>query len=102
MQDSIFITGRQIAWCILHSAIGIFLFSCYSSRDLSNRNLSDIYHKSEQVFHPEFAVVHRTDTSSVLYVKVNPKEFLYMRQADDRFKASFNIHYNLLESYEST
>src|SRR6266478_2066432 len=87
----------------LYSAVCCtLLFSCYSSRDLSNRNLSDVYRKSEQVFHPEFAVYHSSDTSSMLYVKINPKELLYMRQPDDRFKASFKINYSLLESYEST
>jgi len=82
--------------------LSVFLYSCFSSRDLSNRNLSDVYRKGEQLLHPEFAIFHSSDTTSALYIKINPKEFLFMRQPDDHFKASFNIHYNLLESYEST
>jgi GWxTD domain-containing protein len=91
-----------VTFLVVPLVFSVFLYSCYNSRDLSNRNLSDVYRKGEQLLHPEFVIFHSSDTTSTLYVKINPKELLFMRQPDDRFKASFNIHYSLLENYEST
>ncbi len=93
-------TLRRFSFLFL--TICFLLISCFGPRDLSTRNLSEVYRKSWQVLHPEFAVFLQSPTSAVLYAKINPKEFLYMRHGDDRFKASFTIRCNLVESYEST
>ena len=76
------------------------LTGCFAPKDLSNRNLSNIYGRTEAYFHPEFAIYH-ADTSSVLFAKLNKQDFLFMRQQDDRFQANFTIHCALVESYDN-
>src|SRR5689334_9541423 len=75
--------------------------SCVGTRDLSAVNLSNLYRNAEHFFHPEFTVVHSSDSTSRLLVLLNTKEFLFSRQPDDKFKAFFRIHYRLAEAYES-
>jgi GWxTD domain-containing protein len=95
--------GRIFYWLSVSLiTVSILFSSCWETRDISNRNLADYYRNTEHFFHPEFAVHHTSATASTVLVKLDPKEFLFVRQADDRFKAMLSLHYDLMESYETT
>ena len=76
-------------------------FSCTGTKDLSVVNLAGLYRSDDRFYHPEFTVMHQSDTTSKLMVKLNTKEFLFSRQPDDKFNAFFSIHYRLADAYES-
>ncbi|MCX6275700.1 MAG: GWxTD domain-containing protein [Bacteroidetes bacterium] len=75
--------------------------SCTGTKDLSVVNLSNLYNAGDRIYNPEFLVHHLSDTTSKLSILINNKLFLFSRQNNDRFSASFTIHYKLAESYES-
>src|SRR5687768_15625682 len=75
--------------------------ACTGTRDLSVVNLSNVYRNADHLFHPEFRIVHQTDSTSLLLVRLNTREFLFSRQNDDRFNAFFTVRYRLAEAYES-
>lgn len=85
----------------LTSLILLGMASCTGTRDLSVVNLSNLYRNADQIFHPSFSVAHQTDSTSRLIIRINTKEFLFSRQADDHFKAFFTVSYRLAEAYES-
>jgi len=73
---------------------------------VSNRNVSYIYNPSSTVIHPEYMVHHNKDTSSLLFVKINTDELLFIYQGDDDNneggeKARVRIHYCVYSSFNS-
>ncbi|MFH1004477.1 MAG: GWxTD domain-containing protein [Bacteroidota bacterium] len=88
-------------FCILHFTFCI-LQSCSSSRSVSIENLSNIYKREQSALHPQFAIFHRTNTTSELHFKINSNELLYTKQTgNDNFTARISIHYKLIASYET-
>jgi GWxTD domain-containing protein len=87
------------------SRLFIFLFftvSCFSVRDISSSNMSAEYRGNEKDFHPDFIAFNESDTVIKLFVRLQPSEFLFARQPDDKFRAFITIHADLINSYEDT
>ena len=82
------------------SAFLILNFSCSSTGDIQNQNLSYLYRKDKLHFNIRFNVWHFSADSSQLFVLLDPKEFLYKR-SDDFFTAEVSVAYRLVESYEN-
>ncbi|HLG34055.1 MAG TPA: GWxTD domain-containing protein [Bacteroidia bacterium] len=91
---------NNFSFLILYSAFLILNFSCSTPGNIQNQNLAYLYQPVKQHFSPEFAVWNFSDDSSRLYVRLNPKEFLYTRSGEN-FTANFSIAYRLVESYEN-
>ena len=75
--------------------------SCTGTKDLSVVNLSNLYNAGDRIYNPAFVVHHLSDTTSKLSLLLYNKLFLFSRQSNDHFSASFTIHYKLTEAYES-
>lgn len=86
---------------VLSLFVFVFLTACFSGRDLSTTNMVSYYRATDNVLHPEITYHNTVDSSTVLYVKVHPDEFLYVRQPDESFKSFIRIYAELVESYES-
>src|SRR5258705_12556915 len=91
---------RPFLFCLLPIACCLFVFSCSTPGNIQNENLAYLYQPVKQHFSPEFTVWNFSDDSSRLYVRVNPKEFLYTRSGEN-FTSNFSIAYRVIESYES-
>ena len=65
--------------------------SCYTSRDLSTKNMASFYKPTDNIYHPEFSAWNQRDSSIQLFVKVIPAEFLYVRQSDEGFKSFLKV-----------
>src|SRR5258706_15626072 len=92
--------NRFFLFYLLLFAFCVFIFSCSTPGNIQNQNLAYLYQPVKQHFSPEFAVWNFSDDSSRLYVRINPKEFLYTRSGEN-FTSNFSIVYRLVESYES-
>jgi GWxTD domain-containing protein len=80
----------------------LLLISCLPARDISTMNMASDYRTSEKFFHPEFVTYNKSDSIVQLFVKVLPSEFLFVRQADESFRAEINIYAEVIGSYENT
>ncbi|MBK5286747.1 MAG: GWxTD domain-containing protein [Bacteroidia bacterium] len=92
--------NRRLLFLILNSAFCVLHFSCSTPGNIQNQNLAYLYQPVRQHFSPEFSVWNFSDDSSRLYVRINPKDFLYMSTGEN-FAANFSIAYRLIESYEN-
>ena len=62
------------------------------------KNVAKLYNPSASKIHPAFSVYHNNETSSILFVKVFPKELLFsMANPEGEYKASFRVSFNLAE-----
>ncbi len=76
--------------------------SCYTSRDLSTKNMASFYKPTDNIYHPEFSAWNQRDSSIRLFVKVIPAEFLYVRQSDAGFKSFLKVMLEVVHSYDDT
>src|SRR5258706_11438910 len=90
--------NRGILFLILNSVFLILNFSCATPGNIQNENLSYLYRKDKQHFSVKFNVWHFSNDSSQLFIRVDPKEFIYKRSGDF-FTAEVFVRYRLLESY---
>lgn len=80
----------------------IVLASCYTTSRVSNQNLSYLYWKESSILHPQYRVFHKSDSITVIYYHIWPKELLFIREdSKGEFTSHYQIHYNLYPSYES-
>lgn len=91
--------NRGALLLILHSALCILNFSCSTPGNIQNQNLSYLYRKDKRHFTADFKVWNFSGDSSRLYVRLDPKEYLYKRDGDF-FTAEVSLGYRLVESYE--
>ncbi|MBP6333903.1 MAG: GWxTD domain-containing protein [Bacteroidia bacterium] len=84
----------QILICIL-------LVSCYSAKDISTQNLVAVYRTTEHVFQPEFSLFHLNDSTTRLSIRLKPDDFLFVRQADNSYKANLKVTILKTYSYEA-
>lgn len=94
------IQAGSLLFLIFNSAFVILNFSCSGPGNIQNQNLSYLYRKDKLHFTADFNVWHFSDDSSQLYVRLDPKEFLYKRTGDF-FTAEVSIGYRVIESYEN-
>src|SRR5258706_1030474 len=92
--------NRGILFLILNSVFLILNFSISTPGNIQNENLSYLYRNDKQHFRVKFNVWHFSNDSSQLFIRVDPKEFLYKRSGDF-FTAEVSVSYRLLESYEN-
>ena len=85
---------------ILPFAFLILHFSCSTPGNIQNQNLSFLYRNDKLHFNAAFNVWHFSADSSQLYVRLDPKDFLYKRNGDF-FTSEILISCRLLESYEN-
>ena len=78
------------------------LTGCFTTRDLSNTNMASFYKPNDNIYHPEFTVWNQNDSAVLLYVKVLPEEFLYVRQTDNGYKSFVKIVAEVVRSYDNT
>lgn len=78
----------------------ILNFSCSTPGNIQNQNLSFIYRNDKLHFNPQFNVWNFSKDSSQLFIRLDPKEFLYKRSGDV-FTAEISVGYRLVESYEN-
>lgn len=81
--------------------ISFFVLACTGSRDISTQNLASLYRSPEQFFHPEFSLFHLNDSLTRIYLKINPEEFLFVRQDDNHYKAKMKVAILKTYSYEA-
>ena len=81
-------------------SIFLSLFACSTPGNIQNQNLAYLYLPEKFHFTPEFTVWNFSDDSSRLYVRLNPKEFLFTRSGEN-FTANFSIAYRVVESYDN-
>jgi len=92
--------NRFFLFYILPIACCLFIFSCTTPGNIRNQNIAYLYQPDKLHFKPEFKVWNYSDDSSRLYVRINPKEFLFTRN-EENFTANFSVAYRLIESYEN-
>jgi GWxTD domain-containing protein len=92
--------NRVFIFLVFISACCILNFSCYTPGNIQNQNLSFLYRKDKQHFNTQFHVWNFSADSSQLYIRLDPKDFLYKR-GGDFFTAEILISYRLVESYEN-
>lgn len=76
-------------------------FSCSNKpyKNIEYRNLSNLYKPGQVKFKPEFKLFHKTDTNSLLFVKLTPNE-LSRTIEDDSNKHYFKVkfHYRIFDT----
>lgn len=95
---------KQIKYVLLFIAI-LQTIACSTTYHsvISNRNISSLYDEISMNFIPESYIYHKTDSSSVLYLKLNLDEFLFkLDEETEEYKADISIHYNIFSSYDSS
>jgi len=77
----------------------ILFYMCSSQRQMNAvKNIASTYNPSASSIHPEFIVVHESDSISNLYLKIDPKELLFnSANSTNTFKATLKIHYNIYD-----
>jgi GWxTD domain-containing protein len=84
------------------SFLVISFTGCVPVGSISNENFSFEYRDEEKNLHPELTVFNFNADSSRLYILLNTSEFLFTKQEEDTFRASFRVSLRILDSYESS
>ena len=80
----------------------LILFSCKSSKYLSNSNLSYLYSDKENTPVIQYTVFHNSDSTTTLYYSIDPASLLYVKPFfSETFSAKYKITYQLFKSYDS-
>jgi GWxTD domain-containing protein len=80
-------------------AITMLFSGCSSPVRLpKERNVANIYNPSSTKIHPAFMVFHENENTSVLVVKIFPKELLYsMANPEGQYRATLKVNFQLVE-----
>ncbi len=86
---------------LLLASVSILFYTCSSARHTGAiKNIASTYNPSASSIHPEFIVVHESDSISNLYVKINPKELLFnSANSSTTNKATLKIHYKIYSNF---
>ncbi len=84
---------------IISIILTILLFGCARPVRLPKEpNVAKIYNPSSTKIHPAFMVFHENENTSVLVIKVFPKEFLYsMANPEGKYMATIRINFQLAD-----
>ncbi len=78
------------------------IFACQTPSKISNQNLSYSYRKSDNILHPQFALQHITNQTSLIHFSISTSELLYVKSGDSKsFTARVALTYRLLPSYDA-
>ena len=79
--------------------IAVLFFSCTTPVRLPKQpNVAKIYNPSSTKIHPAFMVYHENENTSVLVIKIFPKEFLYsMANPEGQYRATVRINFQLVD-----
>lgn len=87
---------------ILFFVCSSVLIACTISNMGTVPNYSSTYQKSTDALHPQYQLVHRTDTESDLFFSIKSTELLYAKNnGDEDFSSNILIRYTAQASYES-
>jgi GWxTD domain-containing protein len=77
----------------------VLLFSCTTPAKLpKERNVAKIYNPSSTKIHPAFMVFHEDENTSILVIKVFPKELLYsMANPEGQYRGTIKISFQLID-----
>ncbi|MBN2213063.1 MAG: GWxTD domain-containing protein [Bacteroidales bacterium] len=77
----------------------VMFFGCSTPVRLpKERNVAKIYNPSSTKIHPAFMVYHENGNTSVLVIKVFPKELLYsMANPEGQYRATIRINFQLVD-----
>jgi GWxTD domain-containing protein len=82
--------------------IAIVMTGCILPADTMNRNVSNVYRAVEEPQMVEdVAVALQSDSVLGIFINVNAQQLLFSRQQDGSFNALFEMHADLIASYES-
>jgi GWxTD domain-containing protein len=96
------IKSTRIQACVALLIMLFSLFACQSPSKISNQNLSYSYRKSENILHPQFAVQHINNQSSLIHFSISTSELLYVKSGESKsFTARVAFTYRLLTSYDA-
>jgi GWxTD domain-containing protein len=96
------IKSTRIQACVAFLIMLFSLFACQSPSKISNQNLSYSYRKSENILHPQFAVQHINNQSSLIHFSISTSELLYVKSGESKsFTARVAFTYRLLTSYDA-
>lgn len=89
--------GSAVAWLLLVLILG----GCFTPGDLANRNMAGNYRPLDgQSLSADVTVRQLSDSLARVLVRINPDEYLYVRQAENRYQATVSIRLQLVESYD--
>jgi GWxTD domain-containing protein len=88
---------------IISIFMAVLLISCKSPVSRSRQpNVAKIYNPSSSKIHPAFMVYHENENTSVLIIKLFPKEFLYsMANPEGQYRATIRVSFQLIDLEES-
>lgn len=79
----------------------LFLMSCSSSDNLSNRNVAGIYLPGINLLEPEYKVFHENDSLTNVFFRLHSENLLYTRKRTDSiFTANVQVRYDLTDENE--
>lgn len=79
----------------------VLMAACVQTYELSQNNLATVYDPEPGLNEPEYAVLHKSDSISVIYLKFHLPEFHYAKTEGQSPSARISIFYSLYENYES-
>ena len=79
--------------------ITLLFFGCTAPVRLpKERNVAKIYNPSSTKIHPAFMVFHENENTSLLNIKIFPKELLYsMANPEGQYKATIRVSFQLVD-----
>lgn len=90
---------RSILFSVSLFVLWIAYLSCNTAGNVRGSNLNSIYRTNDNVYHPDFAVYHTSDSTSRCYVRVKTGELLWQRQQDNNFAAFVKIAFRLIDGF---
>ncbi len=84
---------------VISIIITALIFSCAAPiRPPKQPNVAKIYNPSSTKIHPAFLVFHEDENTSVLVIKLFPKEFLYsMANPEGQYRATIRVGFQLID-----
>jgi GWxTD domain-containing protein len=80
--------------------LGLLLAACAGTK-IANQNLSYLYNPLEVLFIPDYCVFNDNDSITTVYLTLNTKNLLYIKNENtQRFEAHFSAQALLYDSYE--
>ena len=74
--------------------------SCSPTQQMSNSNLAELYRETERVIKPKCTVYHTEEGKSLLYVRLESSNLLYVKPEENGgFQSKVKVTYMLFKSF---